>query len=186
MLEIWLPQIRHKHSNDLLSKDIKCLQLPVDLCELAPFWKQNLMLLYNHMEKYSCSCLTRPQYFLPGEVHEKPGFHLQFYEISGFQLLHGSTVSHSYPLLFGSAHEMQYVEHQPSGSATDEGLYSAERRFAIPFYHLETRALPTNPGCFSTSKFHSTSVVSLLMKLAFLRNVLMSGSLLRVHLSCIK
>lgn len=144
------------------------------------------MLLYNHMGKYSCSCLTRPQYFLPGEVHKNPGFHLQFDEISGFQLLHGRTVSNSYLLLFGSAHEMQYVKHQPPGSATDEGLYGRDRRFAILFYHLETRALPTNPSCFSTSKFHSTSVVSLLMKLAFLRHVLTSGSLLQVHLSYIK
>lgn len=87
VLEIWLPQIRHKHSNDLLSRDIKCLQLPIDLCELAPFWKQKLVLLNNQMWQYSCSCLTRPWYFLPGEVHEKPGFHLQFCEISGFQLL---------------------------------------------------------------------------------------------------
>lgn len=37
VLKLHLPQIRHKHSNDLLSEDFKCLQLPVGLCDLAPF-----------------------------------------------------------------------------------------------------------------------------------------------------
>lgn len=47
--ETWLPQIRYKHSNDLLSKDIKCLRLPVGLCELAPFLETRKQASVIHM-----------------------------------------------------------------------------------------------------------------------------------------
>lgn len=40
VLKPWLPQIRYEHSNDLLSKDMKCLQLPVGLWTCSFFWKQ--------------------------------------------------------------------------------------------------------------------------------------------------
>ena len=63
----------------------------------------------------------------------------------------GTTASNSHPQPFGSADEMQYVQHQPLWLATDEGLYSSDRRVAILFYQLETRALPANPSCFSPS-----------------------------------
>lgn len=132
------------------------------------FWKQKTRRLYNHMWKYSCSCLTRAWYFVPVKSPQNQASIFSFTNFLHFSYcMHriGTTASNSYPLPFGLADEMQYVKHQPLRLATDEGLYSSDRRFAILFYQLETWALPTNPSCFSTSKFHSTSVVSLLMKL---------------------
>lgn len=70
VLKLWLPQTRRTHSNDLLSKDIKCSQLPVGLCELTPSWKQNPRPLNYHMWKYNCSSLTRAWNFAPAELHK--------------------------------------------------------------------------------------------------------------------